>query len=335
MNKHLFSYPTAPLLQVDHLSKAFPGMERKAVSDVSFSIQSGETLALVGESGSGKTTLSRAVLGLTSSDEGRVIYDGSLLSLSSLSPKERKRLNAPLYLDEVFSSYYSEIGAKPYQSIENRGRVSLPTIVFQDPYSSFDERKTIYRSLVEPLVVKGIKDKKILMEEALKILKEVGLDEDALFRYPFEFSGGQCQRIAIARALIAKSKLVILDEPVSSLDLSVQNEVISLLLRLKRERGLSYLFIAHNLPLVSYFADKVAVMSLGHIVEMGECKEVLAKPLHPYTKMLLSHVPLPDPNAERKRALEETSFIRPKISDGGELKEVEPGHYVYIEKENL
>lgn len=341
MNKKNYPYPNAPLLQVDHLSKSFEGMERKAVSDVSFSLYENEALALVGESGSGKTTLSRLILGLTSPSEGRVIYDGELLYLDAINPKLRKRYLKNLdesyitSLDKDFESYYKEINEHSNKKIECRYNHSLPSIVFQDPYSSFDERKNIYQSLVEPLTVKGEKNKDVLYSKAVEILKDVGLDEEALTRYPFEFSGGQLQRIAIARALISSNKLIILDEPVSSLDLSVQNEIISLLLRLKKEKGLSYLFIAHNLPLVSYFANRVAVMSNGKIVEIGSVKKVLNNPVHPYTKMLLSHVPIADPNAERLRAVEATSFERPKIEEGGYMKKVEKDHYVYVSKEEL
>ena len=331
--KKEFIVEGSPLLEVNHLSKSFPGMKRKAVNNVGLTLEEGTILALVGESGSGKSTLSRLLMGLTHQDEGRVVYDGHLLSLAAPSLRKKDKRAAPSSLEADFSSYYSELGIKEGTPLFPKRR-PLPSLVFQDPYSSFDPRMDTYSSLIEPLIIQGIKGKDALKGKVLEALRMVGIDEDALSRYPFEFSGGQCQRLAIARALLSKAKLIVLDEPISSLDLSVQNEVLSLLKSLKQSRGLSYLFIAHSLPAVASFSDQIAVMSQGVIVEKGGTDEVLHNPLHPYTQSLLSHVPIPDPNAERKRVLSLSSFSRPIIEEGGLLVEKSPNHYVY-EKEPL
>lgn len=329
--KKEFIVQGSPLLEVNHLGKSFPGMKRKAVNDVSLTLQEGSVLALVGESGSGKSTLSRILMGLTRQDEGRVVYDGSLLSLDAPSLRKKNKA-APLSpLEKDMASYYSALGVKEGTPLFMK-RKRLPALVFQDPYSSFDPRMDAYSSLIEPLRIQGIKDKDVLKDKALEALRMVGIDEEAVSRYPFELSGGQCQRLAIARALLSQAKLIVLDEPISSLDLSVQNEVLSLLKSLKESNGLSYLFIAHNLPVVASFSDQIAVMCQGIIVEKGDTDEVLNNPLHPYTQSLLSHVPIPDPNAERKRALALSSFSRPIIEEGGSLKEKSPGHYVYAKE---
>lgn len=270
------------LIKVNNLKKYFPikaGIVKKtvgyvkAVDDVSLEIHRGETIGIVGESGCGKTTFGKTVLQLHKATSGSVEYldDGKYVELTKLSEKEM------------------DIYRKKMQ------------IVFQDPYSSLNPAFTIYGSLSEPLQKFGIKNK----EERIKIigdlLEEVNLPKDYMSRYPNEFSGGQLQRIGIARALCVKPECIILDEPVSALDVSIQAQVLQLLIDLKNERNLTYFFISHDLSVVEYIADRVVVMYLGKIVEMAETEELFNNPLHPYTDALLSAIPVADVNKTKTR----------------------------------
>jgi len=258
------------LLEVDGLVKHFPGRGGTtvhAVDDISFTIASGETLALVGESGCGKSTTGRLVLALLEPTAGAIRFDGA--DIVGRGPRDLKGL---------------------------RRRAQ---IVFQDPYASFDPRRRVGDSVVEPLVAQGRRSEVPSRRDELFAM--VGLDPAAAHRYPHEFSGGQRQRLAIARALSVQPDLIVLDEPVSALDVSIQAQVLNLLSQLRQHLGLAFLFISHDLAVVRNVADRVAVMHLGEIVETAPAADLYATPRHPYTQALLSAVPDPDPAVERAR----------------------------------
>jgi ABC-type glutathione transport system ATPase component len=259
-----------PLVEVIGVSKSYPrrsGLRtemRPVVENVSLAIETGETLGLVGESGSGKTTVARMILGLVKPTSGIVRVDGT--DVASASSRELKRLR----------------------------RQMQP--VFQDPFAALNPRMKVFDIVTEPFVIHrsdtGIAtDHATLRRKAAELLKEVGLDESALGRYPHEFSGGQRQRINIARALALRPKLLILDEPVSALDVSVGAQIINLLRGLQREHGLTYLFISHSMPLVRYLSTRIAVMERGRLVETGEAEALCAEPHQPYTRQLLAATP--------------------------------------------
>ena len=299
---------TKPLLQVEGLKKYYTAKsgifsrnigEIRAVDGVSFSIHKGETLGLVGESGCGKSTLGRQIVGLEQPTGGRILYKGR--DLSHMRKPELKAIRTQLQM------------------------------VFQDSYSSLNPRKHIFEILAEPMLYHGLADRNNIHQKVEYLLDLVGLAKNALGRYPHEFSGGQRQRIGIARALIVKPQMVIADEPVSALDVSVQAQVINLLNQLKSEMGLTILFIAHNLSVVKYFSDRIGVMYYGKLVEMADSDELFAHPMHPYTRALLSAIPEPDPVAEKKR---KKIHYDPAIHQYGEgeqpsYHEASPGHTVY------
>ncbi|QVQ52772.1 ABC transporter ATP-binding protein [Spiractinospora alimapuensis] len=271
----------APLIELDGVRKVFTARGRRAgtvaVDNVSLRTHERETMAVVGESGSGKTTLTRLLLGLTEPTAGRVRVEGTDLGQAS-----RKRLK------------------------EIRRRMQ---VVFQDPYSSMNPRLRVSDIVAEPLVThrpttRGRRGREEREDTVAASLRAVGLDEDAARRFPHEFSGGQRQRVSIARALVLRPAIVILDEPTSALDVSVQAQVLDLLASLKEEFGLTYVFVSHNLAVVNRVADRVAVMKDGAVVELGEARQVLSRPEHPYTQRLVAAVPEPDPSRSRLRARE-------------------------------
>lgn len=266
------------LLEVRNLKKYFPikgGFLRRtiaevrAVDDVSFTVKRGETLGLVGESGCGKTTTGRTVLRLERATAGEVIFEGQ--DVIRASGRTMKALRRDMQ------------------------------IIFQDPYASLDPRITIGESVAEGLVIHGIGTPAERRERVREVLAKVGLSASHMSRFPHEFSGGQRQRIGIARALIMEPKLIVCDEPVSALDVSIQSQVLNLLRSLQREFGLTYLFIAHNLAVVEHISDRVGVMYLGKMVELTTSEELFREPLHPYTKALISAIPNPNPFAKRER----------------------------------
>ncbi len=260
----------APLLEVDRLAIHFP-MPRKgwfargpvpvlqAVADVSFALSAGETLALVGESGCGKTTLGRALVGLYPATRGAIRFKGR--DLVTAPPAERKRTQRAIQM------------------------------IFQDPYGSLNPRLPVSEVITEPLVIHGLGGRSERADRARALITQVGLPVDALNRYPHQFSGGQRQRIAIARALGPEPELVVADEPLSALDVSIQSQILNLMSELRESRGLSYLFISHDLAAVNHLADRVAVMYLGRLVELGPRAELFAQPSHPYTRALLDAIP--------------------------------------------
>ena len=266
--------PEKHLLQVEHLVKHFPvpGKRRSvvhAVDDVSFSIRKGETLGLVGESGCGKSTIAKSIVRMFKPTSGSIFLDST--DISGLNSKE----------------------LKPY-----RKRMQM---VFQDPYSSLNPRMTVLKLVAEPLLAQGIvSNAGQARDRIVEMLNNVGLTAEHCSRYPHEFSGGQRQRICLARALIVEPELIICDEPISALDVSIQAQVINLLQKFKQDLSLTYLFIAHDLSMVRYVSDNVGVMYLGKMMEVCDSEEIYLKPLHPYTQGLLDAIPVPDPASARK-----------------------------------
>ena len=261
------------LMKADNVSVTFRGKNGKAnvkaVDGVSLSIRKGEVLGIVGESGCGKSTLGRAFLNLIPLSGGSVSYQGQ--DLSKLSPREMKEMRKKIQ------------------------------VIFQDPSASLNPRRTVKQILTEPYLIHGIKDKKQIEADIIRLLELVGLAEYHLSRYPYELSGGQKQRIGIARALALKPELIICDEAVSALDVSVQAQVLNLLMELKDKLGLTYLFISHNLNVIYQISDRVGVMYLGRLVEIGPYKSLYENPCHPYTEALLSAIPQIDPEKRRER----------------------------------
>lgn len=261
---------STPLLSVKNLSKTFHrhGQSVHAVESVNFTINAGETWALVGESGSGKSTTGRLVLGLIPASGGEIYFDGKLLSGK---------------------------GGGQWKQVRREMQM-----IFQDPLSSLDPKRTIGYSLEEPLIIHGIGNRKAQVAE---MLEHVGLRPQDAARYPHEFSGGQRQRIGIARALILKPKLIICDEPVSALDVSIQSQILNLLMSLQREYGLTYLFISHDLNVVRHIADKVGVMYRGNLVEQGDSEQLFTQPAHDYTRYLLNAMLPEQPVAQEAATL--------------------------------
>lgn len=261
------------ILDVRNLKKYFQvgkGSILKAVDDISFHVKRGETYGLVGESGCGKSTIGRTILGLYDKTDGEVIFD--LENVHELSEKDR-------------FSFYRKM-----------------QMIFQDPYASLNPRSTIKEIISEPMEVHGLySNKKERLKRVHELLEEVGLNKDHANRYPHEFSGGQRQRIGIARALALDPEFIIADEPISALDVSVQAQVVNLMKRLQQEKGLTFLFIAHDLSMVKQFSDRIGVMYLGNMVEETQSEHLYDNPLHPYTKALLSAIPIPDPDIEDQR----------------------------------
>ena len=259
------------LIRVENLCKEFyvkKGLGRlalKVLSDVSFDIKKGEVFGLVGESGCGKTTVGRTLIRLYEPTSGKIFYDDK------------------------------EITQKNHRMIY--GKMQM---IFQDPFSSLNPRKTIYNIVREPLKIQKIGSKEEQHKKIVEYIKKVGLNEDQLQRYPHEFSGGQRQRIAIARALVTEPEFIICDESVSALDVSIQAQVLNMLMELQEEMKLTYLFISHDLAVVRHICDRIAVMYLGNILELADADTLFANPTHPYTKALLSAIPVPDPVKNRQ-----------------------------------
>ncbi|MDD3810249.1 MAG: ATP-binding cassette domain-containing protein [Erysipelotrichaceae bacterium] len=259
------------LLELNNLTKTFhvSGGELTAVNHVNFYINKGETVGLVGESGCGKSTLGRVVMGVYQPTEGEIIYDGDQLHIKSA--KDRLKY------------------AKKAQ------------MIFQDPYASLNPRMTVGDIIAEGMVIHKMYDDATRKKRVAELLELVGLNKEHANRFPHEFSGGQRQRIGIARALAIEPEFLVCDEPISALDVSIQSQVINLLIDLQKKLGLTYLFIAHDLDIVRFISDRIVVMYLGHVVEVGEANEVYEKALHPYSQALLSAVPIADPQKEHAK----------------------------------
>ena len=308
-----------PLVQVKNLKKYFNTGHKevvKALDNASFDIYEGETVGLVGESGCGKTTCGRIILGLYDKTDGQVLYRGKDVHQMSRSEKYAFKKQAQ--------------------------------IVFQDPYSSLDPRMTVADIIAEGIDIHHLaKDRKERLQKIYYYLNAVGLNESHASRFVHEFSGGQRQRIGIARALAVEPEFIMLDEPISALDVSIQAQVVNLLIKLQKEKGLTYLFVAHDLAMVKHISDRIVVMYLGTVVETASSEALYAKPLHPYTQALISAIPIPDPELERKRAAETVQgeatvagategcrfrtrckFATERCAhEMPELREVEPGHF--------
>ncbi len=314
-----------PILKVENLSKKFvlkkaaPGKEEvsvKAVNHVSFSLHKKETIGLVGETGCGKSTTGRAILRLVEPTAGHVYYQDT--DITELKKSEIRKLYVKMQM------------------------------IFQDPYSSLNPRIPIGKIVEEPLIIHGlVKDKHERMQRTLEMLEKVGIRPDQYYRYPHEFSGGQRQRIGIARALIVKPEIVICDEPVSALDVSIQSQVLNLLAEIQEEMDVSYIFISHDMSVVRHVSDRICVMYLGNIVEEAETDELFEHPLHPYTQALLSAIPAADPDEKQEKIKLEGEIPSPINPPAGcpfhnrckhcktictierpERREVAPGHFV-------
>ena len=306
------------ILEVKNLKKYFktPNGMLHAVDDVSFTIEKGKTLGVVGESGCGKTTTGRTILRLVEPTSGQIIFNG--VDVTSLSKEELRRSRSEMQL------------------------------IFQDPFSSLDPRKTVSQTIAEPIIYnKLIQGKENVEKRVLELMETVGLAERLYGAYPHELDGGRRQRIGIARALAMNPKFIVCDEPVSALDVSIQAQILNLLDELQEELGLTYMFITHDLAVVNHFADDIAVMYLGQLVEKAPAEELFVNPMHPYTQALLSAIPVPETGKKIQRTVlkgEITSPINPGdecrfakrclyASDEcraktPELKEVSPGHFV-------
>ena len=296
---------TEKLIEVKDLEISFGEGSKKfvAVKNANFFINKGETFSLVGESGSGKTTIGRAIIGLNDTSAGDILYDGK------------------------------KINGKQSRKDENE-LIRKIQMIFQDPAASLNERATVDYIISEGLYNYHLfENEEDRVRKVKEIMHEVGLLAEHLTRYPHEFSGGQRQRIGIARALVMEPEFVIADEPISALDVSVRAQVLNLLKKFQKELGLTYLFIAHDLSVVRFISDRIAVIYKGVIVEVAETKELFNNPIHPYTQSLLSAVPIPDPILERKKVLKVYDPDQHDYStDKPEMVEIKPGHYVWANK---
>lgn len=312
------------LLRVTNLKKYFPvtkGILKKevasvkAVDGVNFVIHKGETFGLVGESGCGKTTVGKLILRLLEATDGEIIFDGT--DLRKLNKREMREMRKEIQ------------------------------IVFQDPYGSLNPRMTVHEIIAEPIRKHKLASGEAVTKRVIDLLNRVGLSEREMRKYPHEFSGGQRQRICIARALAVNPRLIVCDEPVSALDVSVQSQILNLLKDLQRDLGVAYLFVAHGMPVVRHMSDRVGVMYLGQLVEVAECEELFSNQLHPYSKALISAIPVADPDHKPERIVLEGDVPNPINLNPGcrfhsrcpyacerckndppQLQEVRPGHFV-------
>lgn len=287
------------LLEIKNLTQYFGSSKEpvKAVDGISFDIYEGETLGLVGESGCGKSTTGRSIIRLYDITDGEIIFNGKDVH-STKSAKEMKQFNRQMQM------------------------------IFQDPYSSLNPRMTAGEIISEGFDIHGLyKNKKERREKVASLLEAVGLNKEHANRYAHEFSGGQRQRIGIARALSLNPSFIIADEPISALDVSIQAQVVNLLKQLQKEHNLTYLFIAHDLSMVKYISDRIAVMYSGKIVEIGLADDIYHSPVHPYTKSLLSAIPLPDPLSESRRT--RIPYVHEEVDESASFYEVADKHYVY------
>ncbi len=347
------------LLRVENLCQFFKmgKGELKAVNNVSFDIKKGEVFGLVGESGCGKTTTGRSIIRLYDITSGNIYFKGKRIAAGTRSykdaiknaerelkafakqckaegtPEAREKLAQKTAETHAFiEAQKAEIRSAVHDHKHvDRELVTKIQMIFQDPIASLNPRMTVKEIISEGLVVNGVKDKEYIEEKVYEILELVGLVREHAGRYPHEFSGGQRQRIGIARSVIMRPDMIIADEPISALDVSVQAQVINLLNELRETLGLTILFIAHDLSVVKYFSDRIGVMYFGNLVELASSDELFAHPMHPYTRSLLSAIPQPDPHTEKKR--QRVTYVAAKehdySTDTPSLREITPGHFVY------
>lgn len=348
----------------------------KAVDDVSFDIKKGEVFGLVGESGCGKTTTGRTIMRLYTPTDGEVYFKGKRITAGIEGPKNeindvkagykdevknlqdefknkesdesaKKELDSKLEAlkkdrDKKIDKLRADIvkrkddGRKDVKDKEVKELLKRIQMIFQDPVASLNPRMTVKEIIAEGLRIGGEKDNKVIQEKVEKVLETVGLLPEHATRYPHEFSGGQRQRIGVARALVINPEMIIADEPISALDVSIQAQVINLLNDLRDELGLTILFIAHDLSVVQYFSDRIAVMYFGKLVELTTSEELFKNPLHPYTRSLLSAVPVPDPDFEKTRQrIKYDPSVHDYSEDKPELHEIKKGHFIYANQKEL
>ena len=325
------------LLQVENLCQYFGPV--KAVDNVSFDIKKGEVFGLVGESGCGKTTTGRSIIKIYDITSGSIYFKGQRICAGTKSYQDeisacRKKIKEAPASAASCKERIAQLKAEIKQARKDHSKTGMVTdiqMIFQDPIASLNPRMTVKEIIAEGLVIQGIKDQKYIDEKVYEILELVGLVREHAGRYPHEFSGGQRQRIGIARSVIMHPELLIADEPISALDVSIQAQVINLLNDLRNTLDLTILFIAHDLSVVKYFSDRIGVMYFGKLVELASSDELFAHPLHPYTKSLLSAIPLPDPHLEKQRT---RIIYNPEAShdystEAPAMREVAPGHFVY------
>ena len=343
------------LLRVENLCQYFKigKKELRAVDNVSFDIYKGEVFGLVGESGCGKTTTGRSIIRLYDITGGSVYYKGERICAGTRSYKQaiakaKQDFSNGVITQEELEKIVDENRTKIKKANEDHKKWSRSNskknnltneiqMIFQDPIASLDPRMTVREIIAEGLIIKGIKDKDYIDQQVYKILETVGLVQEHASRYPHEFSGGQRQRIGIARAVVMNPELIIADEPISALDVSIQAQVINLLNDLSEKMGLTIMFIAHDLAVVKYFSHRIAVMYYGRIVELATSEELFKFPFHPYTKSLLSAIPLPDPKTEknRKRVTYNPMLDHDYSQEAPTMREVYPGHYVLCNSEEF
>ncbi len=328
------------LLKVEHLKQYFGNMRSpiKAVDDVSFEIHKGEVLGVVGESGCGKTTTGRSIIKLYDITGGKVTFNGETITVGiqelKMQLKEAKKAGDSAKVEKLKQEIKE---AKVINKSHTSRDINKIQMIFQDPVASLNPRMTIREIIAEGLTIRGIKDKAYIDKKVIEMLDLVGLVPEHADRYPHEFSGGQRQRIGIARAIVLEPDLIIADEPISALDVSIQAQVINLLNDLRNKMGLTIMFIAHDLSVVKYFSDRIAVMYFGKVVELANADELFENPCHPYTRSLLSAIPFPDPHYEkqRQRIIYTPALDHDYSKEGPSLREVTPGHFVYCNTDEM
>lgn len=328
------------LLDVQNLKQYFGSMRAsvKAVDDVSFQIHKGEVLGVVGESGCGKTTTGRSVIKLYDITGGKVFFNGECITVGIQELKKQLKEAKKAGDTAAVERLKAEIAeGKKINKTHTSRDINKIQMIFQDPVASLNPRMTVREIIAEGLTIRGIKDKEYIDKKVIEMLEMVGLVPEHADRYPHEFSGGQRQRIGIARAIVLEPELIIADEPISALDVSIQAQVINLLNDLRDKMGLTIMFIAHDLSVVKYFSDRIAVMYFGKIVELADADDLFENPCHPYTRSLLSAIPFPDPHYEkqRKRIIYTPELDHDYSQEGPTLREVAPNHFVYCNTEEM